>query len=117
MRRIRLCSCLAVFSLLMQSAPLVSSQESSSKARHSASSQASKAAAKPATLDPGTLRDGVYRNAGFGFSYKLPVSWVDRTEDMRPDSSQQATSQVLLSAFSRPPEAAGDSVDAAVIIA
>lgn len=96
--------------------PISYAQESSSKQQHS-SPKSPKSPASSRQLDLGTLRDGVYRNSAFGFSYKLPVSWVDRTEDMRQDSPSEAPSQLLLSAFSRPPEAAGETINSAVIIA
>jgi hypothetical protein len=76
-------------------------------------------AAKPHsdTADSGTLTDGIYRNASFGFTYKLPFGWVDRTQQMRDDSAGSGKSQVLLAAFERPPEATGNTVNSAVIIA
>jgi hypothetical protein len=95
---------------------LAVAQESTSKAKPSRQGT-QKTTTNLAAPDPGTLRDGTYRNATFGFSYKVPISWVDRTVDMRQDSSQVSQSQVLLAAFSRPPEAAGESINAAVIIA
>jgi hypothetical protein len=67
--------------------------------------------------DPGEIREGVYRNPTFGFTYKLPFGWVERTEQMRQDSSSASTSLLLLSAFERPPEAVGDTVNSAVLIA
>jgi hypothetical protein len=54
--------------------------------------------------------------ARFGFSYKAPFGWVDRTSQMQSDSGD-STSQVLLAAFERPPEVTSDSVNSAVIIA
>src|SRR5207253_9137881 len=66
--------------------------------------------------DPGEVRECVYRNPAFGFSYKLAFGWVERTEQMRQDSSG-SKSLVLLSAFERPSEAAGDTVNSAVLIA
>jgi hypothetical protein len=67
--------------------------------------------------DLGTIHDGVYRNAGFGISYKIPYGWVQRTESMREgNASQPEKSFVLLATFERPPEATGDSVNSAVII-
>jgi hypothetical protein len=76
---------------------------------------------KASTLDPGTFTGNVYRNPALGFSYKLPYGWVDRTQDMQqdatPDSSEPGKSQVLLSAFERPPGAPGSTVDSAVVIA
>jgi hypothetical protein len=68
------------------------------------------------TADPGTLTDGLYRNPSFAFSYKLPFGWVDRTQQMRDDSAD-SKSWVLLAAFERPPEATGNTVNSAVIIA
>ena len=34
----------------------------------------------------GAISEGVYRNPSFGFSYKLPYGWVDRTREMHDDS-------------------------------
>ncbi len=31
------------------------------------------------------MTDSTYRNTFFGFSYKIPFGWVERTEDMRQD--------------------------------
>ncbi len=90
----------------------------------------------------------LYRNATFGFRYRIPYGWVDRTKEMReqaasaspdsqagPDSSAQASentpaakaapakekktpqADVLLAVFERPPQAPGDSVNSAVVIA
>src|SRR6266550_2227229 len=70
---------------------------------------------------PGAISDGVYRNPSFGFSYKLPYGWVDRTREMQDDSPNAATdaakSQLLLAIFERPPEATGETVNSAVVIA
>ena len=62
------------------------------------------------------MNDGVYRNPFFGFSYKAPYGWVDRTQDMQ-EVSEPGKSMVLLAMFERPPEAAGDTVNSAVVIA
>jgi len=89
----------------------------------------------------------VYRNAAFGFRYKIPYGWVERTKEMRepavaspeaaPESASDASSsapstpdsegktaaktkpqgEVLLAVFERPPNASGDSVNSAVVIA
>lgn len=71
--------------------------------------------------DSGVITDGIYRNAAFGFTYKLPFGWVDRTREMSEDSSEDPgasrKSAVLLAAFERPPEAAGDAVNSAVVVA
>jgi len=93
--------------------------------------QPASSAAKPPTHaksslpKPGAISDGVYRNPSFGFSYKLPYGWVDRTSEMQDDSPNAsnaaagaaAKSMLLLTIFERPPEAAGDTVNSAVVIA
>ena len=79
----------------------------------------SRAAPKVKTLisDPGSISQGVYRNSVFGFSYKLRFGWVDRTADMQDDSPEASKSRLLLATFERPPEATGDTVNSAVVIA
>jgi len=41
------------------------------------------ASPKTTAPDPGELSGSVYRNASFGFTYKMPYGWVDRTAEMR----------------------------------
>ncbi|MGA8310720.1 MAG: hypothetical protein WB755_11870 [Terriglobales bacterium] len=71
----------------------------------------------------GAISEGVYRNPSFGFSYKLPYGWVDRTREMHDDSpnaSNTAASKslLLLAIFERPPEATNaETVNSAVVIA
>ena len=78
---------------------------------------------KPATTtkslatDSGAIINGIYRNSAFGFSYKLPYGWVDRTADMQDDSADASSSRLLLAVFERPPEATGDTMNSAVVIA
>jgi hypothetical protein len=91
---------------------------------------------KPATGAPPSKSAAdaqVYRNSEFGFRYQIPYGWVDRTKEMsehesrkdseakaeKPDGKNKAGSggNVLLAVFARPPEAAGDSVNSAVVIA
>jgi hypothetical protein len=96
--------------------------------------------------------------ASFGFNYKIPFGWVDRTEDMQglekpgqgtPDQDAKGSaahegdatqanngligqqpgggqaeaspsagkSKTLLAVFERPPEAVGDTINSAVVIA
>ena len=72
------------------------------------------------TRPASVLVNGVYRNSTFGFSYKPPFGWVDRTADMQEDARSQPKetgAQVLLAMFERPPEARGETVNSAVIIA
>jgi hypothetical protein len=77
------------------------------------------APSQPATTapDPGAITNGVYRNATFDFTYKLPFGWVDRTRDMTDDSNDPKNSMLLLAVFERPPEATGDTVNSSVVVA
>jgi hypothetical protein len=68
------------------------------------------------TPDPGSVVEGVYRNAFFAFSCKIPFGWVERTAQMQ-EGSEPGKSLLLLSIFERPPEAKGDTVNSAVVIA
>ena len=87
----------------------------------SSSSPKPPAHAKSSIPDSGALSNGVYRNPSFGFSYKLPYGWVDRTREMQDDSPNApavgARPLLLLAIFERPPEASGDTVNSAVVIA
>jgi hypothetical protein len=85
----------------------------------------------------GTVVNGVYRNRALGLSCKVPAGWVLRTEEMNlreedtdaatestakssPPGAQRATEEggrVLLAAFSRPPDARGEDVNASIVIA
>ena len=74
--------------------------------------------------DPGTLDNNVYRNRTFNFSCNLPYGWVSRTKEMSApadsagkDSAEKTEALVLLAAFERPPEARGDSLNPAIVIA
>jgi hypothetical protein len=70
-----------------------------------------------AALSPGETVNGIYRNAEFGFTYRVPVGWVDRTEEMRKDSGDAAKSTVFLAVFEHPPEATTNDINSAVVIA
>ena len=76
----------------------------------------SKTAVKATSPDAGVVADGVYRNRFFGFAYKLPYGWVDRTDRMQ-DDSEPGKSQVLLAVFEHPPEASADTINSAVVLA
>jgi len=65
----------------------------------------------------GDLAAKIYRDPTYGFSYKVPYGWVERTQEMQPTDSEPAKGKVLLAVFERPPEATGDSVNSAVVIA
>jgi hypothetical protein len=72
---------------------------------------------KPSSPEPGSISNGVYRNPFFGISYKIPFGWVERTAQMREDSNEPHNGQALLAVFERPPEATGNSINSAVVIA
>lgn len=86
-------------------------------AQPQASPSGSAPKAKSSLPDYGAISQGVYRNHAFEFSYKLPFGWVDRTADMQDDSADAFKSRVLLAIFERPPEATGDTINSAVVIA
>jgi hypothetical protein len=67
--------------------------------------------------EAGAISAGVYRNSAFGFSYKLPYGWVDRTSAVQDDIGDTSKSRLLLAIFERPPEATGNTVNSAVVIA
>jgi hypothetical protein len=116
-RRIRCWLLILSLSLLAIAATQdVPTQRTPASSESSSKPHASTARPKAATLDAGAIANGAYRNAFFGFTYKIPVGWVERTPDMQEDS-EPGKSQVLLAIFERPPEAAGDTVNSAVIIA
>jgi hypothetical protein len=70
--------------------------------------------AKPAAAP--TEDAQLYRNSTFGFRYKIPYGWVDRTKEMQ-EGNNAGKSELLLAVFERPPEATGDTVNSAVVIA
>ena len=95
---------------------------------------------KPATngAPPTTGKEDaqLYRNAAFGFRYKIPYGWVDRTAEMNSqevqrgagadtdassmkarDSRAAEKAEVLLGVFERPPEASGEGVNSGAVIA
>jgi hypothetical protein len=78
-------------------------------------SNSGKGASAADSPDTGAVRNGVYRNTTFQISYKIPYGWVERTDEMR-STPQEENSYLLLAAFERPPQAAGDSVNSAIVI-
>jgi hypothetical protein len=117
----RIVGILVLLALTMVACPLWAQQsppasgESSSKHHQKLPKQSA-----PAALDPGAITDGIYQNASFGFTYKLPFGWVDRTSEMQDDPSDSkdpAKSVVLLAVFERPPEAPRDAINPGVVIA
>ncbi|HLZ43378.1 MAG TPA: hypothetical protein VKQ11_20590 [Candidatus Sulfotelmatobacter sp.] len=109
-----------------------SSPKSSSAKPSSLGSHAQKSAGDDSGMDAGSVVNGVYSNKELGLTYKIPAGWVLRTDEMNardeaerknsessPQGTQRGTgeSRVLLAAFSRPPEATGEDVNASVVIA
>jgi hypothetical protein len=90
-------------------------------AHSQAERQPARKASPAAKIESGSISDGVYRNSTFGFSYKIPFGWVDRTEVMQSDSGDQTPqpekSQVLLAVFERPPEVPRTAINSGVVIA
>jgi hypothetical protein len=131
---------IAVACLLLPSAlrawPAQSRQSSSSS---SAQHVRKPSSAADSTLDPGSVGHGVYRNQALAVACKIPPGWVLRTDEMNarpptddpqpkdgpsqdksdnaPANKPAASGSVLLAAFSRPPEAAGEDVNSSIVIA
>ena len=88
--------------------------------------------AKPAARNEDTQ---LYRNLTLGFRYRIPYGWVDRTREMgnldarsdvqpkdvpTKDAREQdaaGKAELLLAVFERPPEATGETINSAVVIA
>jgi hypothetical protein len=123
-------SSIALATLLVSAAGAYAQAPASNRAK-------STSAAKTPVPAPGSVHSGVYGNRFFGFAYKIPFGWVDRTTDLgkgdalQPDQMQESDKRtnhthpesvpgqawVLLAVFARPPEATGDLVNSAVVIA
>ena len=101
--------------------------------------------ASQSPLDPGSLSSGAYTNKTLGFTCKIPEGWVLRTDELNaanddhavppndknnnaegasqstakedPNSASSVGARVLLAAFSRPPEARGEEINASIVIA
>ena len=98
--------CLVSFVVALAFPAMVWAQDSSSK---------SKPHGRPAPV-PRETAETIYRNPDFGFSYKIPYAWIDRTKQMQDDSADPSKSKLLLAVFERPPEVTGDTVNSAVVI-
>jgi hypothetical protein len=111
-------SAISVFALAMS---LI--QGAQARAQQSAGESSSKPQAKHsqtprvAVIDRGSVVNGVYHDPFFGFFCKIPFGWVERTKEMQDDSADPAKSSVLLAIFERPPEATGNTINSAVVIA
>jgi hypothetical protein len=58
----------------------------------------------------------LYRNPTFAFRFQIPYGWVDRTKEMQ-EENEAGKAEVLLAIFERPPQATGDTINSAVVIA
>jgi hypothetical protein len=58
----------------------------------------------------------LYRNPTFAFRFQIPYGWVDRTKEMQ-EGNEAGKAEVLLAIFERPPQAIGDTINSAVVIA
>ena len=58
----------------------------------------------------------LYRNSTFAFRFQIPYGWVDRTKEMQ-EGNEAGKAEVLLAVFERPPQATGDTINSAVVIA
>ncbi len=58
----------------------------------------------------------IYRNSTYGFRYQIPFGWVERSKQMQ-EGGGDPKGEVLLAIFERPPEATGNTVNSAVVIA
>jgi len=132
---------LSIDVLAQGSAPASSSSSSSSA---SGAKRGTKSAPPSQSgVDAGAITNGVYINKTFAFSCKIPPGWVLRTEELnareekkekekKPEDQKgevttgtqpselpasSAGAKVLLAAFSRPPEAHGEDINASIVIA
>jgi hypothetical protein len=102
---------------------LLPAQQAPPAAGESSSRHHPKLLTQPAApaLDPGSISDGVYANPYFGFTYRLPFGWVDRSKAMQDDSAEAANdpakSVLLLAVFEQPPEAPREAINSGVVIA
>jgi hypothetical protein len=81
----------------------------------------------PSKLFPncGLISGSKLKCAPFGFIYRIPFGWVDRTSDLQQDADANPAqpdpapnnSQTLLAIFERPPGAPGETINSAVVIA
>jgi hypothetical protein len=120
-RQVRACAVLILFvfsrSILALSQTTETPGPGTSSSRQTRpSAKLPKQSASAESPDRGSVSDTVYRNSTFAITYKIPFGWVQRTDAMSDPTSKTAGSRALLAVFERPPEAAGDNVNSAVII-
>jgi hypothetical protein len=76
------------------------------------------AAKKPPASAPSPKEDDtqLYRNTTFGFRYQIRYGWVDRSKEMQ-EGNTPGKAELLLAVFEHPPEATGETINSAVVIA
>ena len=74
--------------------------------------------ATPRSSKPAATREDaqLYRNTTFAFRYQIPYGWVHRTTEMQA-GNEAGKGELLLAVFERPPEATGNTINSAVVIA
>src|SRR5580692_1278688 len=131
----------SVFFLLCLALPSAGLQaQTKAQTPSSSSAKPARPAAPGSALDPGSVTNGVYRNKTLAVSCKIPAGWVLRTDELNareeeneegrkeeendaekkgaPSAAASSTgAKVLLAAFSRPPEARAEDVNASILIA
>lgn len=135
--RFKQCACFLIcFALLATVRAQTAAQSSSSS---SSAKRVNKSADTPpgSGIDSGAITNGVYRNKALALSCIIPPGWVLRTDEMNARDEQRVEAEkdkadagqgppppasaegakVLLAAFSRPPEAKGEDVNASILIA
>src|SRR5260370_13038498 len=77
-----------------------------------------KTAPTPPAKSPATRNEDaqLYHNPTFAFRFQIPYGWVDRTQQMQ-EGNEAGKAEVLLAIFERPPQATGDTINSAVVIA
>jgi hypothetical protein len=137
-RRSRRFLCLLIC-LALPPTTLCSQTETQSPSSSSTKHVKKPAASTESGIDNGAVTNGVYRNKTLAFSCKIPEGWVLRTEEMNgreekkaddpkeekgtkdsaapQPAASSAGAKVLLAAFSRPPEARAEDVNASILIA
>jgi hypothetical protein len=84
----------------------------------SAAPPVAKKPSSPATASKSPAKDDpqLYRDSTFAFRFQIPYGWVDRSAEMQK-GKDAGKSEVLLAVFERPPDATGDTINSAVVIA
>ena len=145
LRRPRRCLCLLIC-VALPAVPLHAQTPTQSPSASSSSSTKhvnKPAAPTESGTDNGTVANGVYINKTLALSCKIPPGWVLRTDEMNAREEQKeaektekeekkegdtaaqppstpassAGAKVLLAAFSRPPEARAEDINASIVIA